>query len=299
MPFTPIPFTPGRAADQGSDALASSPARRRAAQAQRGSTRSRPEEGGPAFCFWRGAARRFVFGAPRQGRPVRGEAARLPRRRLSPRMRTGTKGDRAAGSTPPTWYHCIMWHQTDVFEPVCLSRPRVIKLLKRTTVSNESMTPPSARVRMDGPLPTSTTRPSPAGGRGAACSAERWTEGRAAAEPPEGESAPGEHGEPSQTDLSGEAGLGVRPGRRAPGCRRVGRAWHRRWPAHRRTPQQEKDEQGAKDDPGEVRVVGQRAEDLRPPAVRVNHAVEPGGSTRGAVQRSAGGSVPRTRHIGR
>lgn len=117
--------------------------------------------GGPAFCFWRGAAQRFVFGPPRQGRPVRGEAARLPRRRLSPRMRTGTKGDRAAGSTPPTWYHCIMWHQTDVFEPVCLSRPRVIKLLKRTTVSNESMTPPSARVRMDGPLPTSTTRPSP------------------------------------------------------------------------------------------------------------------------------------------
>ena len=40
---------------------------------------------------------------------------------------------------------------------------RVTNELNRTTTSKESIAPPSSRSRMDGPLPTRSTRPSPAG----------------------------------------------------------------------------------------------------------------------------------------
>eukprot|EP00967_Tisochrysis_lutea_P136445 scaffold243425_cov41-Tisochrysis_lutea.AAC.3 len=102
-----------------------------------------------------------------RGREERSSRQSVVGRRLVRRVsevwgpRTGTDGDRCATSTPPTWYHCIMWHHMEVFEPVCSSRPLVTKELKRTTVSKESIFAPMPRLRMDGPFPTSNTRPSP------------------------------------------------------------------------------------------------------------------------------------------
>jgi hypothetical protein len=63
------------------------------------------------------------------------------------------------------WYHCIMWHQREVFEPVCSSSPLVTNELNRTTVSKPSMSLPMPRSRIDGPLPTSSTRPRPIASR--------------------------------------------------------------------------------------------------------------------------------------
>ena len=53
-----------------------------------------------------------------------------------------------------------MWHQMLVLEPVSSSMPLVTKLLKRTTVSKLSIARPSPLPRMEGPFPTSSTRPS-------------------------------------------------------------------------------------------------------------------------------------------